>query len=344
MWISFRSRDILSNAVFESSALPGVFRQRAAQPSGTKKRFDTIPDVSPIDTRPRAQRLRSASSSERVRDDEALTPIESHGRFLFKRDDLFQPYDDVRLSGGKVRQARALLRGQRERIESEFGGVVLTATGVHSPQGLIIARVAYELGLRCVLFVGATTRESVIRHAMIRRALEFDAELDVSARVAYESALAKAAERWRDANDGDGYFVRFGINLEDDPDAILGSTAAQVANVPDDVERIVVAVGAGVTAAGILLGARESVPDATISLVQVAGYDRRDAIDRMSGALPYEWTSLEGIPYARHVRARVAPGLELDPIYEAKAFRWLEARFRDERVLFWIVGDSRFVR
>ena len=298
-----------------------------------------------IDTRPRGRRHGFVRSSVVVRDDAELAPIELHDGRFYKRDDLFQPYEDVRLSGGKVRQARRLLRTQRERIEDEFGGVVLTATGVHSPQGLIIARVAHELGLRCVLFVGATTRESALaRHALLRRALEFGAELDVSARVAYESALAKAAERWRDRNDGAGYFVRFGINLEDDPDAILGTTAAQVANVPEDVERIVVAVGAGVTAAGIALGARESVPNATLSLVQVAGYDRRDAIDRMSGGLPYEWTSLEGIPYARHVRARVAPGFELDPIYEAKAWRWMESRFHDERVLFWVVGDSRFVR
>jgi cysteine synthase len=294
-----------------------------------------------IDTRPRAR----PTLPRRVVDDEELTPFERRGVWL-KRDDLFQPYADVPLSGGKVRQARALLRRNAETIRDDFGGVVLTATGVHSPQGLIIARVALDFGFRCVLFVGATTTSALERHAMLATAVRrFGADLDTSARVAYEPALAAAQERWRERHDGRGYVVRFGINLEDDPEAILGSTASQVANVPDSVERIVVPVGAGVTAAGVLLGARERAPDATIVAVQVAGYDRRDALDRMSGGLPYEWHAIEGVPYARHVDAEVAPGVGLCPIYEAKVWRWLLERERvDERVAFWIVGDSRQVR
>jgi 1-aminocyclopropane-1-carboxylate deaminase/D-cysteine desulfhydrase-like pyridoxal-dependent ACC family enzyme len=112
------------------------------------------------------------------------------------------------------------------------------------------------------------------------------------------------------------------------------------------VERIVVAVGAGVTAAGVMIGAAAERPDARVVAVQIAGYDRRAAIERMTGgAIEYEWHSMKGIPYARHVRARVAPGFELDPIYEAKAFRWMEEReLANGRVAFWVVGDSRFVR
>ena len=280
----------------------------------------------------------------RVVDDAELTPFELHDGCWYKRDDLFVPYDDVPLSGGKVRQARLLLRANVERIRDEHGGVVLTATGVHSPQGLIIARVAHELDLRCVIFVGATTRESALaRHAMLRRAVECGAELDCSAGVAYENALMCAARRWRDEHEGAGYVVRFGINLEDDPDAIIGSTAAQVANVPDSVERIVVAVGAGITAAGVIVGARER--DVRVVCVQIAGYDRRELIDRIAGGIAYDWHELAGVAYAKHVRAVVAPGFELDPIYEAKAWQWMRAHVElDEHVAFWVVGDSRAVR
>ena len=294
-----------------------------------------------IDTRPRSR----PRVPRRVVEDDELTPFQRFGCW-YKRDDLFQPYADVPLSGGKVRQARALLRRNASRIREDFGGVVLTATGVHSPQGLIIARAALELGFRVVLFVGATTREGALsRHAMLRRAVELGAELDASAKLAYETTLAHAAARWREENDGAGYIVRFGINLEDDPDAILGSTAAQVENVPESVERIVVAVGAGVTAAGVILGARQYAPHATIVAVQIAGYDRRDAIDRMTDGASYEWHSIEGIPYARHVRAVVVPGFDLDPIYEAKAWDWMRENERaDESVAFWVVGDSRLVR
>lgn len=299
-----------------------------------------------IDTRPRSHPQRrgsvaALSPARRVVDDDELTPVE----IAHKRDDLFMPYSDVPLSGGKVRQARRLLRPAVERIRDEHGGVVLTATGVHSPQGLIIARVAHELGLRCVLFVGATTEQGALeRHAMLRRAVSFGAELDCSAGVAYESALSAAQQRWREQHDGAGYVVRFGINLEDDPDAILGSTAAQVANVPDDTRSIVVAVGAGVTAAGVILGAIEHAPQARVVCVQIAGYDRRDAIDRMTQGASYDWHAIEGVPYSRLVRERVAAGFELDPIYEAKAWRYMRDRLDVEHACFWVVGDSRRVR
>src|SRR4051812_42566523 len=86
-----------------------------------------------------------------------LTPCEQHDGAWYKRDDLFVPFDDVPLSGGKVRQAMALLGPNAAEIKRRHGGFVLTATGVHSPQGLIIARVAHEYGLRTVIFVGATS-------------------------------------------------------------------------------------------------------------------------------------------------------------------------------------------
>jgi 1-aminocyclopropane-1-carboxylate deaminase/D-cysteine desulfhydrase-like pyridoxal-dependent ACC family enzyme len=283
-----------------------------------------------------------------VTDPDELTPVEQHGRRWYKRDDLFQPYADVPLSGGKVRQAMRLLGDNRERIVDEYGGWVLTATGVHSPQGLIIARVAHELGLKCVLFVGATTTQSALtKHPMLVRALRAGAVLDTSAGVAYESALKSAADHWRIRHGLKGYFVRFGINLEDNPDAILGSTAAQCANLPEDVERIVIAVGAGITAAGVIIGAAEHRPDARVVCVQIAGYDRRAVIDRIVGDfVEYDYATIKGIPYSRLVQRSTSSGLGLDPIYEAKAHDWMREQpgLDNERVCFWVVGDSSLVR
>lgn len=245
-----------------------------------------------------------------------------------------------------MRQARQLLRSAAQRIRSDFGGVVLTATGVHSPQGLIIARVARELDLRCVLFVGATTRRGALeRHAMLRRAIAVGAELDCTSGTAYETALVQAAQRWRSAHQGAGYLVRFGINLDDEPDAIIGSTSAQVANMPAGVERIVVAVGAGITAGGIMLGSGFLKPAPLVVCCQIAGYDRRGVVERIAPGAAYEWHQLRGVPYSRLVRARVAQGFVLDPIYEAKAWHWMRERgLAGPTTCFWVVGDSRGVR
>ena len=280
-------------------------------------------------------------------DADQLTPVEQyvHGGLLYKRDDLFEPFADVPLNGGKVRQAMLLLSNARERIVSQYGGVVLTATGVHSPQGLIIARVCRELDLQCVIFVGATTLGGALsRHAMLRHALAAGAMIDARARVAYEPALMRAAERWRAEHDGAGYVVRFGINLEHDADAIIGSTAEQVRNVPSSVQRIVVPTGAGITAAGVIAGVERCGHGALVTVVQIAGYDRRELIERIVGNAEYEYVALDGVPYSRHVKRSVGRGITLDPIYEAKAFDWCRAHCARENTLFWIVGDSTRVR
>jgi 1-aminocyclopropane-1-carboxylate deaminase/D-cysteine desulfhydrase-like pyridoxal-dependent ACC family enzyme len=281
-------------------------------------------------------------------DPDELTPVEQHGRRWYKRDDLFMPFADVPLSGGKVRQAMRLLGAKRDEIVEQHDGYVLTTTSVHSPQGLIIARVAHELGLRCVIFVGATTTSKALaKHPMLVAALRTGALLDTSARLGYESALVAEVKRWQAAHDGRGYFVRFGINLEDDPDAIIGSTADQCANLPESVDTIVVPVGAGITAGGIILGAREHRPDARVVCVQISGYDRTPTIDNIVGDFgDYEWHVITGVPYSRLVHVDVAPGFGLDPIYEAKAWQWMDTRpdLDSERVCFWVVGDSRAVR
>jgi 1-aminocyclopropane-1-carboxylate deaminase/D-cysteine desulfhydrase-like pyridoxal-dependent ACC family enzyme len=138
--------------------------------------------------------------SGQVVDTAALTPWELRGGMWFKRDDLFRPFADIPLSGGKVRQAIALLTTMRQRILTNHGGVVLTGTGVHSPQGLIIARVAVGLGLRCVVFSSAN---DVSRHVLLRRVLEVGAQVNTSAGTGYESALMAAMQRWQREHDQD---------------------------------------------------------------------------------------------------------------------------------------------
>lgn len=285
-----------------------------------------------------------------ITDPHAVTPVERHGDYWYKRDDLFVPFADMPISGGKVRQALLLLSRARQRIVDDYGGVVLTASGVHSPQGLIVARAARALELACVVFVSGNGKHSAadvaMRHAVMRRVLEVGATLDVSAKLGYEGPLAAAMQRWRRAHDGRGFVVRFGINLEDDPAAVLASTAAQVLNVPRDVRCIVVPVGAGITAAGIILGVRSHLSDVRVVCVQIAGLDRRATIGRIVGSAPYDWHELVGIPYSTALLRHV-DGFTLDPIYEAKAHDWMlqhdDVCPRGES-LFWLVGDSTAVR
>lgn len=278
-------------------------------------------------------------------DPDALTPVERHGHYWFKRDDRYLPYADLDISGGKVRQAQTLLRDRLDTIKGPYRGLVLTATSVHSPQGLIIARVAQEVGLRCRLFVGATTEAGALRHRMMRTAVEHcRATLDASTKIGYDAAIVRTMHDYQ-ANRREGFIVRFGMNLDRDPRAILGTTAAQAANIPPQVSTVVVPVGSGITAAGILRGIAAHCPHVErVVLVQIAGIERRPLIRKLTSH-PFEWHTSRAFVYSRAVHVQIAPGFVLDPIYEAKAFlemRWLS--LPRGRTLFWVVGDSGFVR
>jgi len=291
---------------------------------------------------------RRADRSAAVVDADELTPVQWHSSIAYKRDDLYLPFADVDLNGGKVRQAIKLVEANLPAIRKRYGSTLLTATGVHSPQGLIIARVAALFDLSCVLFIGATSvARALTGHPMLRAAVQLGATLDASARVAYEPALAKAVDSWRSAHSGAGFPIRFGMNLDSDPAAIVGSTAAQCANIPDDIHTVVIPVGAGITAAGIITGCRTLRPAVQrIVCVQIAGYDRRPVIDRITPYRDYEFMSSRAYQYATHVRRYVAPRFPLDPIYEAKAHEYMIRRIPIERehTLFWVVGDSGYVR
>jgi 1-aminocyclopropane-1-carboxylate deaminase/D-cysteine desulfhydrase-like pyridoxal-dependent ACC family enzyme len=252
------------------------------------------------------------------------------------------PFEDIPLSGGKVRQAIQLLERRVDYIRREHRNTVLTATSIHSPQGLIIARVCVLFSLNCVVF-SATRNEKL--GPMLVKALDTGAK-HVSVPLGYENVLLDAMKRFQ-CGFGGGYIVRFGINLEDEPDAIIGSTVEQCSNIPESVTTVVVPVGSGITAAGILLGLVKYRPNMKrIVLVQIAGYDRRDTITRICRRnLPrYEWIELT-IPYSRHF-TRSVDGIRLDPVYEAKAHDWLLSQdiVDDPGVLFWLVGDSTAVR
>lgn len=301
-----------------------------------------------MSTRLRPRTERRADRSAAVVDSDALTPVEWHHGVAYKRDDLYLPFADVDLNGGKVRQAIKLVENNLPAIRTRYGSTLLTATGVHSPQGLIIARVAAHFELACVLFIGATTAaRALAAHPMLRAAVELGATIDASARVAYEPALAKTIDTWRAARKGVGFPIRFGMNLDSDAASIVGSTAAQCANIPDDVDTVVIPVGAGITAAGIINGCRTLRPNVKRLLcIQIAGYDRRPVINKITPYRDYEFMSSRAYPYATHVRRYVAPRFPLDPIYEAKAHEFFMRNVPHEpgRTLFWVVGDSGYVR
>ena len=279
-----------------------------------------------------------------------LTPVDNIGGMYFKRDDLYMPFEDIPLSGGKVRQAISLIGNNYEYIKNECDGNIYTGTSVTSPQGIIVSRVAKDFGFNSVLFVGNTNPNGILRNPLLVQALEQGCKINYDSVLAYENVLNATIRKQKEK--GNKFFqVKFGINLESDPEAIVDSVAYQVQNIPDDLDYLIIPGGSCITTGGILKGiVKYNKHPKKVVCIQISGFDRSETVNKIMGddTYPYEMRISKDYPYSKHINIKLSNGLKLDPLYEAKAFDYMVKYMGDEiqgkKVLFWIVGDSNFVR
>jgi 1-aminocyclopropane-1-carboxylate deaminase/D-cysteine desulfhydrase-like pyridoxal-dependent ACC family enzyme len=240
-----------------------------------------------------------------------LTPVERRRSIFVKRDDLFE-FAGVR--GGKVRSCEAIAR-------RAVGGLV-TAGSRHSPQVMIVARVARHYGLPCRFHtpLGDATPE-------VLDALACGGDR-VAHRPGFNSLLIARAHL--DATTRGWTEVPFGMECPE----TVSHTAKQIRNVPRNVRRIVVPVGSGMSLAGILTGLGDSRRRMPV-LGVVVGADPAKRLHRWA---PHNWerrVELVRCPLAYDQRPGLTSleGIELDPLYEAKCLPFLAP---DD--CLWIVG------
>lgn len=298
---------------------------------------------------------------EIIRDYKALTPIQEIDDPMFryvKRDDLFQPFDELPFSGGKIRQAMCLMNDNIDYIKNECDNNVFSCTSVTSPQGAIISRICKEHDINCSIFVGGKAfPHTMARNNLMMTAYEYGATINYGARVAYEVSVHAYASQYAQANGMKYFDVEFGINLESSPQALVESTAYQVQNIPDNIATIIVPSGSCIILSGIILGCRMFNKNVRrIVCVQIAGFDRSKTIDRILSQYGitdttgmYEIELSHDYKYARLLkRYTIDDGnILLDPLYEAKAYDYCAKYMNinpNEDNLFWIVGNSTYVR
>lgn len=253
--------------------------------------------------------------SECITDASGLTPVERHGDIWFKRDDLFAV---AGVCGGKVRAGYAIF----QRAKAAKAKMMITAGARQSPQIMIVASLAAYFGLPCRCHVpdGQDTDE-------IRWARRWGAEI-VKHKPGYNNVIVARAREDAQKTDG-GFYVPFGMECDDAVEQAKG----QVSNLPfDKIKRIVMAVGSGMTLAGVLWGLKEAKKNIPVVGV-VVGADPRPRLGKYA---PVGWESQVqlvdcGVPYQQEVVAD-AP-VRLDGIYEAKAWRYVKPGD-----LFWVVG------
>jgi hypothetical protein len=239
-----------------------------------------------------------------------LTPVEDRGPYRVKRDDAFCVGGG---RGGKVRTCWTLAQGAQ--------GLV-TAGSRSSPQVNIVAQVARKLGIPCRVHTpqGELSPE-------VRMAQAAGAEV-VQHKAGYNNVIIARARE--DAAETGWREIPFGMECH----AAIHATAGQVANLPDDIERIVVPVGSGMSLAGILHGLKQRGLDVPVVGVRVGA----DPVGRLDEYAPADWRDMvtlveSGLDYHDSAPVTDLHGLRLDPIYEAKCLPHLQ-----DGDLLWVVG------
>jgi hypothetical protein len=239
-----------------------------------------------------------------------LSPVEVRGGFFVKRDDVFA----VGLGrGGKVRSCWTL---------SEGAPGLVTAGSRSSPQVNIVAQIAAERGIPCRVHTptGKLSPE-------VSLAQEAGAEVVQHKAGRNSVIIARARE---DARALGWVEIPFGMECREAVEA----TAAQVANIPAEVRRLVVPVGSGMSLSGILTGLERSGRDLPVLGVQV-GADPRKRLRKYTSSAARRRLELVASPQDYHEAASTTSldGMRLDSFYEGKAIPFL--RPGD---CLWVVG------
>ena len=269
----------------------------------------------------------------------ALTPVEKHDGLYFKRDDLFCPFTDIGVSGGKLRQCLSLVKANLKTIKEKHDSTIATACSVHSPQSVIVARVAKKYGLKAIIGVGTA---DPLKHQAMRICKNLGAEIKtLVTRFPYtnvlESNLDKLSKKRK------FFRIRFGYQADTNPTAIVEVNALQVRNIPHDVQVMIIPVGSGVSAQGILTGVKRYRPNIKCILIQPFGYQRK--IPEPHGADVQYFTG--DYEYAKPLTT-IIDGFQLDEIYEAKAFDYMKRKLAKvigkKRSCFWVIGNANGIR
>ena len=278
-----------------------------------------------------------------------LTSVEEYDGIFYKREDLYSPFDDVPLSGGKVRQACSLILNNYEHIRDNCDGLLATPCSPISQQGVIVARAAKEFGFRSLILYGGSSGESIKKHHLAMYAIHLGAEIDLSTKMGFDSAIEAHLEN-RMRNGLKCFNANFGANLTKNPDAMIKVIGHQVQNIPDDLDLLVIPCGSCVTACGIMWGLKHyNKKVGKTYLIQIAGHHRDKTIKEVEAAIQisfdYEFIPDKTYAYKKHVAPKFGGGV-FDPIYEGKAYEYMlkHLDIKDKKVLFWIVGNSQALR
>lgn len=249
-------------------------------------------------------------------DIEEITPIEKRGNLFFKREDKFEIFG---VKGAKVRSAYMLIQQGLKKGYTQF----ITAGSRQSPQCEIVSNLCQKLGLINHVFMPEGSDTSVIKH--LRKN-----DLTVLHRVkaGYNNVICARAKEY--AEKEQQCYIPFGMECKENVDL----TKLQVANIPDNIKRIVIPVGSGMSFIAVMNGLywfdREDIQVLGVSV----GKDPSNNIKKYLKAPTIKYSIIKSdYNYEDQAEITSINGVNLDPIYESKCIPYLK-----DGDLLWVVG------
>jgi len=260
-----------------------------------------------------------------------MTPVEIHGGYLVKRDDLFEI---AGIRGGKVRSCWHLAEGAK--------GLV-TSGSRQSPQINIVAQIAKQKGIPCRAHTALGTLSEELKDAKKAGAKIIQHYNGFSNVLACRARLDATKRGWTE--------IPFGMMCWE----AIDETRYQVRNLPfGQFKRIVISSGSGMSLAGVLWGLKDmeksvqvifaKAKGQMVGLPKVLGVKSGARSERQLDKFgPPDWKKMvdlvpSGLVYHRSAPETMLGDLKLDPIYEAKCLPFLK-----KGDLFWVVGIRRTV-
>lgn len=266
-----------------------------------------------------------------------LTPVEMHNGIYLKREDLFQPFGENTVNGGKLRQCMMLVGDIKDKYSK-----VISCCSIYSPQAPITSAVARYYGLQCEIYYGGTTPERVLKYRMPYISKQYGAKITIASKSGIHSILYNKAKK--KAQENNWFVVDYGFNLTDKRELLLNAVSKQVKNIPDKLDNLVITCGSGITTSGVLIGLKKyNKKVGTVYLVCTAP-DRTDLIHRNAGQVNFPVKRIDlfhqkGFKYENGLTEYI-DGIKLHPNYEAKSYNWIKQANLSGTTLLWIVGSK----
>lgn len=279
-----------------------------------------------------------------------LTPVELHGDIYFKRDDKFAPFGNNKVNGGKLRQCALLFEKNKNLVVNG----VITATSMLSPQAPIVSELCKYYDVPCTIYYGGTSYEKLKTMPYPLYCWSNQANIEIPCKCARQSTLQyhvnKRVEKTNELN------VKYGMDLEDNLDVFIDSTAKQVKNIPNNLDNLVISCGSAITVIGVLLGINMYKKE--IKAIYAIGIapNRMDKIRKYINLINKKYNieiSLDNLIYVdafnelkgykyENTLSKEYDGIVFHSRYESKTFKWIEdnINYKDESTLMWIVGGD----